>query len=304
MTARVVSQQTTDPWAKAGLMWRDSLDAGAKFALLAVTPGNGAAFQTRITTGSNALDVTIKPGIAVPQWLRLTREGETFSAYSSDDGQSWTPLGSSKVPLGRPAYVGLAVCSHNEQALSQAQFDHVTWQPKEEPAATAKKVSPPKPALVAPPANDTNWTLHLETTTTPAAPVTGRIHGRDFIIERATHVNGGLILRQGSGGPMEFGAVINFNGATPEVLAGKTLHITADAEKAARVTLHWRDDNGAVQKAIFQDGYAMRLEFGTVNHGRLPGKIYLCLPDAEKSYLAGTFAAAIVRPKSKPKPAG
>jgi regulation of enolase protein 1 (concanavalin A-like superfamily) len=301
ITARVLSQQSTDPWAKAGVMWRDSLDAGAKYALVAVTPGNGAAFQARITPGSNALDVAIQRSITVPQWLRLTRAGETFSAYTSANGETWTTLGSSTVPVGRRVYVGLAVCSHNEQILCQAQFDHVTWRAKEKSAAAAPR-SPSAP--VAPPANDTNWTLRLESAATPAAPVTGRIHGQNFIIERAAHVNGGLILRQGSSGPVEFGAIINFSGATPEALAGKTLHIAADAEKAARVTLHWRDAGGVVQKAAFQDGYALRLEFGGIDHGRLPGKIYLCLPDAEKSYLAGTFDAAIVRSKPKPKPVG
>lgn len=304
ITARVLSQQNTDPWAKAGVMWRNSLDADAKYALVAVTPGNGATFQMRLAKAANALDVTITPGITAPHWVRLTRQGELFSAFSSADGESWTTMGSANVSLGRQAYVGFAVSSHNEQKLCHAQFDHITVQVKNESAPNTAKVSPPKPKLVAPPANDTNWTLHLEAVTTLETPVAGRIHGQDFIVERATHVNGGLILRQGSGGPVEFGAIINFSGATPETLAGKTLNIAANGEKAARITLHWRDDNGAVQKVVFQDGYAMRLEFGNIERGRLPGKIYLCLPDAEKSYLAGKFDAAIVRPKPKPKSVG
>jgi hypothetical protein len=38
-------------------------------------------------------------------------------------------------------------------------------------------------------------------------------------------------------------------------------------------------------------GYSMRLDFGKTQGGRLPGKIYMCLPDGMKSYLAGSFNA-------------
>jgi hypothetical protein len=38
---------------------------------------------------------------------------------------------------------------------------------------------------------------------------------------------------------------------------------------------------------------SMRLIFGRRHNGRLPGKIYLALKDADKSYVAGTFEAVI-----------
>ena len=169
-------------------------------------------------------------------------------------------------------------------------------------AAATNAAPPPKPAPVAPPASDTNWLLTLDDVDLPAAPVVGRIHGRDFIVERAAFQvqNSVLILRQGTRGPVEFGAQINFSGALPESLAGKNLNIIADTNKSARITLHWRDDTGAAQKASYDNNYAMRLEFGTLAKGRLPGKIYLCMPDAEKSYLMGSFTAAIIKPKPKP----
>ncbi len=45
----------------------------------------------------------------------------------------------------------------------------------------------------------------------------------------------------------------------------------------------------------------MRLEFGPLENGRLPGKIYLCTPDDDQSYLLGTFTAEVRKPKP-PKP--
>ena len=172
---------------------------------------------------------------------------------------------------------------------------------KENPVAVTPVPAPPpeKPAPVAPPANDTNWVLTLDDAVIPEAPVTGRIRGQNFISERAAFQGSILTLRSGTRGQMEFGAQINFGGAPAESLAGRTINIDTNADKAARVQLRWKDTAGAVQKANYDAGYAMRLEFGALANNHLPGKIYLCLPDAEKSYLLGTFNADARKPKAK-----
>ena len=46
IVARVTSQSDTDPWAKSGVMIKQSTATGTNYALLAVTPGNGIAFQS------------------------------------------------------------------------------------------------------------------------------------------------------------------------------------------------------------------------------------------------------------------
>ena len=157
-----------------------------------------------------------------------------------------------------------------------------------------------KPAPVAPPANDANWTLTPGTNAIADAPVAGRVHAQDFIVERASFsTNGTLTLRGGTTKQFEFGCAVNFGGAQAESLAGQTLNVMPDAEKAAKITLRWKDAAGAVQKENYDSGYAMRLEFGALANNRLPGKIYLCLPDAEKSYLLGSFNADARKPKPK-----
>ena len=158
--------------------------------------------------------------------------------------------------------------------------------------------APAKPVLVAPPASDTNWLLTLGTNAIPDGPVAGRIHGQDFISERATFQNGTLTLREGTRGPVEFGVTVNFSGALAEALAGQTINVTTNADKAARVTARWKNGDHA-EKASYDDSYALRLEFGALDKNRLPGKIYLCLPDDEKSYLLGTFTADARKPKPK-----
>src|SRR5437879_5311625 len=51
--ARVTSIQNTDPWAKAGVMFRDYTFEGSMFADVVATPGNGVSFQWRDTPGGN-----------------------------------------------------------------------------------------------------------------------------------------------------------------------------------------------------------------------------------------------------------
>jgi len=165
----------------------------------------------------------------------------------------------------------------------------------------APVASQPKPGPVAPKASDANWTLSLESNAIPETVVEGRIHGKDFIMERAALQNGSLTLRYGTKGAVELGAIINLSGAQPEELTVILAAFTTNAEKAAKITLRWKDDSGTVQKPAFESGYALRLEFGMLLNNHLPGKIYLCLPDDEKSYLMGSFVANIVKPKPKPE---
>jgi DNA-directed RNA polymerase subunit RPC12/RpoP len=158
---------------------------------------------------------------------------------------------------------------------------------------------PARHVLVAPPASDTNWTLNLDRATNfPAVPLAGRIHALDFIVERAYFQNGILTLREGARGPLEFGCTINFSGAQAEALSGQTINVTTNADTAARVSLRWKNDADS-GRDNFASGYAMRLEFGALANNHLLGKIYLCTPDAEKSYLLGIFNADARKPKPK-----
>jgi regulation of enolase protein 1 (concanavalin A-like superfamily) len=120
ITARVTSQSDTDPWAKAGLMVKQSTTAGSSYALLAVTPGNGVNLQSGFSTHISG------GGSSFPTWLRLTKVGGTLTGYTSPDGATWTEVGAVSVSLTSPATIGLFVTAHNAQELSTATFDNVT----------------------------------------------------------------------------------------------------------------------------------------------------------------------------------
>jgi hypothetical protein len=158
------------------------------------------------------------------------------------------------------------------------------------------------PAAVPPMADDTNYLLNLAGVKIPDSTAAGRIHGEDFLTERAVYARGSLTLRTGRKGPVNFGVSINFNGAEAEALAGKNLNIVADTNKSALVTLHWPEDGETheTHKDSYEINYALRLEFGSLTNRHLPGRIYLCTPDPQKSYVMGTFNAEVSVPRYQP----
>jgi regulation of enolase protein 1 (concanavalin A-like superfamily) len=62
----------------------------------------------------------------VPVWVRMTRDGNSFTASYSADGTNWTQVGSPRtVAMPADARVGLAVSSATS-GLSTATFSDVT----------------------------------------------------------------------------------------------------------------------------------------------------------------------------------
>jgi len=125
--AKVESVGHTDPWAKAGVMIRDTLEGDSRNAALLVTPENGVRSQHRKTAGSST-DRGFVEGITAPQWVRLERTtGGLVRAFYSADGATWTLVDMKTVSMSMPVYIGLAVTSHNVDATCEAKFSHVSF---------------------------------------------------------------------------------------------------------------------------------------------------------------------------------
>ena len=125
IVARVATLQHTSSWAKAGVMIRETLTATSRNAFAAFTPGNGLAFQRRVTTaGSTA--IASSGTVTAPYRVRLVRRGSTFSAYQSSTGTSWSLMGSQTISMASTVYVGLAVTSHNISTRATATFTNAT----------------------------------------------------------------------------------------------------------------------------------------------------------------------------------
>ena len=137
--ARVESVELTDVWAKAGVMIRETLDAGSKFAAVYVMPTNpdgtptqGCRFQARTDTDIDAtsdtgVETAEQRAVTAPYWAKLERDVTgNFRAYYASDGVNWqTITWRPTVSMGSTVYIGLALTSHNAASTCQAMFSGV-----------------------------------------------------------------------------------------------------------------------------------------------------------------------------------
>ena len=125
----MATARATDPFVKAGLMARATLEAGAAFAaVFAASPQVGSFVASRSSV-NGTMTTTSPPGgfpVNPPQtWLRLRRLGNAFTGYGSLDGQTWVQLGTVNVTLPSTFYFGIAVSSGNAIAATTAQFREI-----------------------------------------------------------------------------------------------------------------------------------------------------------------------------------
>jgi len=128
IVAQVLSVDKTDPWAKAGVMIRDTLDAGSSNAMIEITggSGDGASFQWRTDADGGSSSSRTLTGIAPPSFVKLVRQGDTFTGYVLLDGQ-WQQEGdAATVVMTDPVYIGLAVTSHEAAEMCTCTFDNVS----------------------------------------------------------------------------------------------------------------------------------------------------------------------------------
>jgi uncharacterized repeat protein (TIGR03806 family) len=125
VVARVVSVQYTDPWAKAGVMLRESEAPGAKYVFLGLTGQGGSVLQSRSATDGPSASAD-GPEAKLPHWLKLTRNGSVFNGYVSADGTNWLAAGSVTNSLSKKLSGGLALTAHNNNVLNSTLFESVT----------------------------------------------------------------------------------------------------------------------------------------------------------------------------------
>jgi ABC-type transport system involved in multi-copper enzyme maturation permease subunit len=123
-----------EPWAKAGLIIKQGTAPGSAYAAVMVTGAHGVRMQFNYTHDAAGRRGPVSP--ASPRWLRLTRSGETLTAYESADGTHWTWVGTARLP-GLPStvqaglFVASPVFSHGgggAASLATAVVDHLSLQ--------------------------------------------------------------------------------------------------------------------------------------------------------------------------------
>jgi hypothetical protein len=137
--AKVESVDHTNVWAKAGVMIRETLDPGSKFAAVFITPTNtggtptqGCRFQGRTDTdGGASSDTSVatpeQMAITAPYWVKLERDfSGNFRGYYSSNGSTWTSMvWRPGISMSSNVYIGLALTSHDAALTCEAAFSGV-----------------------------------------------------------------------------------------------------------------------------------------------------------------------------------
>ena len=130
-------------YSKAGVMVRESLDAGSAhvmfvlFADDAARNNNLGAYEMQFRAATGGECQAIYPAVRPPAppefpatypdaWMRVTRRGDRFSALASTDGITWRLYAEHVLPLAGTCKVGPALTSHEPQAEAHAAFRDYT----------------------------------------------------------------------------------------------------------------------------------------------------------------------------------
>ncbi len=137
------------------------------------------------------------------------------------------------------------------------------------------------------------WTTDLAKMQFPDAPVKGKVLGGDFSID-VVKLDGGTVLKLHQGkNTIPDAAVIVFLPIKPgQSLEGKKFEFGEGSKGEAPLSVHVKrrpTPKDLPKGDAYTLDYTLKLEFDKAKDDKLPGKIYLCLPDEGKSVVAGTF---------------
>ncbi len=200
------------------------------------------------------------------------------------------------IVLGFGLALVLGCGSKSDQPLPTAKLEtDPAPAPTPDPNAGAPKVDAP-----AGPAWEMDPTRHA----IPAAPVKGRIAGVDVTPEVGIEGDELTFRVLKAGTPiaersvrLKLAPMLVAGQPVPSVF-GRDWKVKPDAQPGPGVPEVWREVAGK-DPHLYPAGCAVTLELGALKAGKVPGKIYVSLPDEEKSFLAGTFEASYTRPHTE-----
>jgi hypothetical protein len=265
------------------------LAGGAMFFLIQTGAAKEAfAFTSTLHPPEAALSGNAAPGTIDPATMSLD---EVQTAL-----RELTPLESEL--RERKAKTGTS----NPAELARLKTDIAAYNAKLQPLL-ARKVSlvGSTPAATATAgkksgASSPKWVSDATAADIPDAPASGSVRGANFTMKEVALDGDRLALRSGK----EFFAdaevqIFLFESNGGAKLANRSYLVDAGATGShPHVHLSRLFEKGGVPKTeIYMNRYTMRLEFGAAAGGKLLGRIYLCFPDNERSFVAGSFAARI-----------
>ena len=111
LSCQLNSMVSTDANSRAGIVVRNDMTTSSEYCagLGTTTSGDRVGGFWRVTTGGSPTGND--PAGYPPIWFRVVRSGNTFTAYHSSDGMTWSSYGSQTIAMNSTVYVGMMSCS-------------------------------------------------------------------------------------------------------------------------------------------------------------------------------------------------
>jgi serine/threonine protein kinase/tetratricopeptide (TPR) repeat protein len=135
ITARIESIDQANWQTKVGVMIRNTLEPSSEIAAIFITPIDGVVFQyrTKQLEAMRSVYSDLK-NVTLPYWIKLTREGNQYTAQLSSDGTNWQTIqddsfdltSSIEIPMDNTVHIGLVITSCSPTHSIRTRISHVT----------------------------------------------------------------------------------------------------------------------------------------------------------------------------------
>ena len=117
------SSSNDKPWAKFGLMVRDTMSSTSKHFSVLLTQSEGVHAIYRKQDSGSSVKIPGDDSVRGGGYLNIQRSGDTFRAYFMKlDGTNFQEIGSTKIEMNGPVEVGVALASHDRNRYFTVQF--------------------------------------------------------------------------------------------------------------------------------------------------------------------------------------
>ncbi|MGC3959636.1 MAG: Ig-like domain-containing protein [Verrucomicrobiota bacterium] len=120
--AQLTALPTSSTNGSFGVMIRETLTAGSRYAYMGLSQDLKFRWQRRTSTSGNTSTTTATVAAVPNTWVRLVRSGSTITGYKSADGVTWTKVNSRSISMAANVYVGFVVASGSTSVLGDATF--------------------------------------------------------------------------------------------------------------------------------------------------------------------------------------
>ena len=185
--------------------------------------------------------------------------------------------------------------------MEKQQLDAQAKYEREKARMKAEMATKPDPTLAMPMIAPT-WSLDAAAATIPQGRVNGSSGGKDWHIDNVRLDRGPalalLTFQEGAGTAADHEVLIYLPAPAAENLAGKKWSVTKEStsRQTMQIIRKWTaDPRYAPTQKAFPKGYVLKLELDEPTRDWQQGRIYLALPDTNKTVLAGEFSISVPR---------